>query len=277
MISELTKSDFHKCLGIINEQGQIEARAIIAGINPGRIFVDHTTTPTSGLIWLGNHDGFIFIGDESNAAFNEEINAFIDDVIMPEAKSLGLKWFEAIGNHEKWNATIEKLFTHRQLGSWLQKVYMLKEKNDQHKIEPVLESEYTVHQMTKSLYENKDNSIKNIAFLHEKILAFWSTPDRFFREGNGYCIIYKNDIVSVCFSGFVFENIHCIDIETLEVHQGKKLAQSIAHHFVKNCFENHLVPYWDCMDANKPSVAVAENMGFVNTFNYTGYDFSFEH
>lgn len=275
MISELKQSDFHKCFEIINEQGQLEAKAIITGVNPGRIFVDNLITPKSGLIWLGNNDGFIFIGDESNEKFNKELNAFIDHVITPEAKRIGLKWFEGVGNHQKWNNTIELLFKHRELGSWFQRVYMLKKENYKHEREPVLEQGYTVHKITKPLYENYNNSIKNIEFLHSKILEFWSSPDSFYSEGIGYCIVYNNEIVSVCFSGFVFENIHCIDIETLEVHQGKKLAQIIAHRFVKDCFENNMVPYWDCMEVNKPSIAVAENLGFCNTFNYVGYEFSF--
>ncbi|MGN7479319.1 GNAT family N-acetyltransferase [Solibacillus silvestris] len=275
MISELKQNDFRKCLGLLNEQGQLEAKAIIAGVNPGRIFVDDTVTPDSGLIWLGNNDGFIFIGNESNEQFNKEINNFIDEVIAPEAKEIGLNWFEGVGNHEKWNATIELLFKHREYGSWLQKVYILNKGQYKPESEPMLPEGYTVQKINKSLYENDNGSIKNIEFLHRKILEFWSSPDFFFSKGIGYCIVYKNEIVSVCFSGFAVENIHCIDIETLEAHQGKKLAQTIAHTYVKNCFDNNMVPYWDCMEGNKPSVAVAENLGFQNAFNYIGYEFLF--
>ncbi|MBE1553911.1 RimJ/RimL family protein N-acetyltransferase [Filibacter limicola] len=62
----------------------------------------------------------------------------------------------------------------------------------------------------------------------------------------------------------------------MEEHQGKKLAQKVATTLVKDCLENNLVPYWDCMESNKPSIAVAENIGFRNLFNYIGYDFKFE-
>ncbi|MFJ8519074.1 GNAT family N-acetyltransferase [Lysinibacillus xylanilyticus] len=68
---------------------------------------------------------------------------------------------------------------------------------------------------------------------------------------------------------------HCIDIETLEDHRGNKLAQKSAHYFVKDCLAQDSTPYWDCMDSNKPSIAVAENAGFNNVFNYVGYEFSF--
>lgn len=275
MIAELHKDDFHKCLGILNEQGQLEAKAIVTGINPGRIFVDNVETPKSGLIWLGNNDGFIFIGNEKNDQFNNALNPFIDHVIAPEAMEIGLKYFEGIGNHQKWNKTIEMLFEHRKLGSWLQRVYLFKKENYKDQSVPKIEERYTIHQINKPLYENKNNSIKNIEFLHSKILAFWSSPDCFFRKGIGYCIVHDNEIVGVCFSGFVVDHIHCIDIETLETHQGKKLAQRLAHHFIKDCYENNMVAYWDCMDGNKPSIAVAENVGFFRLFNYVGYEFLF--
>ncbi|AFU13748.1 GNAT family N-acetyltransferase [Bacillus toyonensis] len=276
MISELSKDDFYKCSSLINEQGQVEVKAVIAGMNPGRIFVDNISSPNSGLIWLGNNDGFFFIGSAENEKFNNEINSFIDNVIEPEARKVGLNCFEAIGNHSKWNKTIERIFQHRNLKSWNQRVYTQKKEDYEDHYGPKIEEGYTVLKMSKALYENKGNILKNIEFLQSKILEFWSSPDRFFNEGIGYCIVYDDLIVSVCFSGFVFDNIHCIDIETIEGHQGKKLAQKIAHSFVKDCLENNITPYWDCMELNKPSVAVVENVGFTNVCNYVGYYFLFD-
>ncbi|KOS26651.1 acetyltransferase [Bacillus anthracis] len=275
MISELSKNDFYKCSSLINERGQLEVKAVIAGVNPGRIFVDNISSPNSGLIWLGNNDGFFFIGNAENEEFNKEMKHLIDNVIKPEAKKVGLNCFEGIGNHSKWNKTIERIFQHRNLKSWNQRVYTLRKEDYENHHESKIEQGYTVLKMDKALYEN-NNTFKNIDFLQSKILEFWSSPDHFFNEGIGYCIVYDDLIVSVCFSGFVFENIHCIDIETIEEHQGKKLAQKITHSFVKDCLENNITPYWDCMELNKPSVAVVENVGFINVCNYVGYYFLFD-
>lgn len=128
MISELSKNDFYKCSSLINEQGQVEVKAVIAGMNLGRIFVDNISSPNSGLIWLGNNDGFFFIGSVENEKFNNEINSFIDNVIEPEARKVGLNCFEAIGNHSKWNKTIERIFQHINLKSWNQRVYTQKKR-----------------------------------------------------------------------------------------------------------------------------------------------------
>jgi RimJ/RimL family protein N-acetyltransferase len=275
MIVELEKCDFHKCFGMLNEQGQVEAKAVVAGVNPGRIFVDHIESPTSGLIWLGNNDGFIFIGDERNERFNEGMNSFIDSVIAPDAGRAGINWFEGVGNHPKWEGVIERLFAHRNLGSWLQHVYIMPEEKYNLEMEPILEQGYAVHKITEALYENKDNSIRNIDFLHATIDWSWSSSNHFFSNGIGYCIVYENEIVCICSSSFEFEHVQCIGIETVKAHQGKKLAQTVAHRFVKECIEKGWMPYWDCMDVNKPSSAVAERLGFARVFTYTGYEFSF--
>lgn len=276
MISELKKSEFFKCRYMLYEQGQLEAKAVVEGINPGRIFVDDIESPASGLIWLGNNDGFFFIGDERNEGFNTELNHFIDTVIILEARKVGLTWFEGIGNHNKWDETIIKVFENRNLGSWNQRVYTLQKKDYKGNFELTIEEGYKIVKISKTLFKNSDKSIENIEFLHSKIVEFWSSPERFFNEGFGYGIVCKNKIVSVCFSGFVVDNVHGVDIETLEEHQGKKLAQKVAIAFVKDCLENNLVPYWDCMESNKPSIAVAKSIGFRNVFNYIGYEFKFE-
>lgn len=273
MIRELDRGEFKKCRHLLNPQGQMEAAAVVEGVNPGRIFVDDRMSPTSGIIWLGNNDGFLFIGDEQNELFNQELNSFIDSVIVPEAQQVGLEWFEALGNHDKWYGTIERVFAHRDLGSWNQRVYRLKSSDYDSSSEPKLEEGYEVVKIDADLLGNK--TAINANFLRLKIDEFWSSPEDFINKGIGYCIVHQREVVSVCFSGFVLGNIHCIDIETVKEHQKKKLGQKIAHCLVKDCLNHDQVPYWDCMEVNKPSVAVAERLGFQVTYRYVGYDFAF--
>ncbi len=242
MIFELDKTEFYKCEKLINAVGHLEVKAVIEGNNPGRIFVDHIDSPKTGLIWLGNNDGFFFIGDEGNERFNNNINDFIEKVIFPEANKLGLKNFIAIGNHSRWDKTIERIFEHRHIQLSHQNVYKLRGhyKDD---IELSIKQGYDVFKIDEELYENKNNFIENIGFLNSKILGFWSSPEKFFQKGIGYCIVYQNKIVSLCFSGFVAENAHGIDIETIEEHKGIKLGQNAARSVVKDCVSKGMIPY----------------------------------
>ncbi|MCA0983515.1 GNAT family N-acetyltransferase [Halobacillus yeomjeoni] len=272
MIHELDKAAFHKCEPLINDEGHLEVKAVIEGNNPGRVFVDCIDSPRTGLIWLGNHDGFFFIGDEENEVFNNQINEFLNGVIFPEAKKLGLSNFIAIGNHSKWEGTIEKVFVNREMQVSNQKVYTLSTNYKNNNV-PFIQEDYKVLKIDKEFYINESDVIDNIGFLHSKISEFWSSPEDFFVMGLGYCIVHQNKIVSLCFSSFVAENVHALDIETIEDHRGNKLGQKAAHCVVNEMVREGIIPYWDCDEANKPSNAVAQNMGLQNHLNYLVYIF----
>ena len=90
MIYELEKRDFYKCRDLASTGGNIEEKAIIDGQNPGRVFVDNILTPTTAMIWQGNLDGFIFIGDPKNNMFNGQVKQFIDDNFSSSKKTIPL-------------------------------------------------------------------------------------------------------------------------------------------------------------------------------------------
>jgi hypothetical protein len=272
VISELDKSEHYKCKELLDEEGLLEAKAVIEGEHPGRLFVDDVKEPASGVIWLGSNNGFILIGNEDNEEFNVKLNHFFKSVIKPDAVKVGLTAFELIGYHSKWNKTIKKVFGENVIG-YNQRVYELRKEHYKKKKAPVIEPGYEVIKITSDTYHSP---YENIDFLQSKILEFWPSFDRFLNDGIGYMAVYEHKIVSVCFSGVVAGNVHGIDIETLNHHQGKKLAQKVAHTFVEDCVKNDITPYWDCMEINKPSVSVAENIGFENTFNYIWYSIPIE-
>ncbi|MCC5895556.1 MAG: GNAT family N-acetyltransferase [Alkalibacterium sp.] len=273
MIYELSEPDFFKCKRLLNPEGQVEVKAIISGPNQGRVFVDDLSNPKTGLVWLGNNDGFFFIGDEDNGEFNDYINDFIDTVIKADAQKVDLNWFEGMGNHSGWDRTLDDLFKHRKTSSWKQIVYSLKDKHDLPARPQLIPKTYQLKDITPDLYFNNDYAIHNISYLQSKIDTFWSSPSDFFENGLGYCIVGDNKVVSLCFSSFVYKNTHCIDIETLSSHQNKQLAQFAAYAFVQRCLYENLLPYWDCMESNTVSQKVAEKIGLSHSFSYKGIEF----
>jgi RimJ/RimL family protein N-acetyltransferase len=277
MIVELKEKEFLTCRTLINENqgGNIEVQAIIEGNNPGRIFVDSQERPSTGLVWFGNLDGFCFIGDPINTSFNQDINIFIDQFISPEARKLGLDWFECSGHHPTWDKTLRNTFEQRpRYQTWQQHTYHLQIESYKAEKEPTIKEKYQLKKITKEFY--KTAQLSNQDFLQSIILEYWSSTDAFFEKGLGYGIIHKNEMVSFCYSGFVAGNIHAIGIETSKDHRGEKLAQKVAHAFIQECFEREAIPYWDCMEVNTPSNAVAQKLGFKKGSGYTGYEFFFQ-
>lgn len=272
MIYELKKDQFYRCADLANRSASIESRAIVAGINPGRIFVDNPDVPQTAMIWQGNLDGFMFVGNSNNAAFNEDINPYIDQVIVPQAKELGMNWFECIGDHSSWYSIFEnEIFPDRDLSTWNQFVYTLSPQDYQSVSRSDNDQEYTIERITRELLHSK--TILNLELVESKISEFWDEPSDFFDNGIGFCVMHYNLIVSICMTGFRYRGFHGIDIETIETYRGKKLAQNAVVAFVEYCFMNGFTPYWDCSESNGASNAVAKSLGFQKEFSYKGYEF----
>lgn len=269
MIYELSQTDFRKCRQLLNPSGQVEAKSVIRGTHPGRVFVDDLKEPSTGLIWRKTNDGFYFIGNEQNNQFNNHINEFFDTLGEADVNKL-----EVVGNHEGWDTTLDELFTLRETSSWTQVVYTLKDKHDLPALPQLIRNSYQLKEITPELFFNNTYEIHNIAFLQSKIATFWPSPEDFFDSGIGYCILDGHTIVSLCFSSFVFRQTHCIDIETLNSHQNKQLAQFAAYAFVQRCIYESAVPYWDCLNSDTISQKVARKIGLTQAFTYKGLHFS---
>ena len=186
---------------------------------------------------------------------------------------MDLKWFEGFGHQVGWDRTIREILCEQSYEESNQKVYKLYESAYKTYNEPMIDETYTVLKITK---ENiAAYALLEQSFFVSQITSFWNSVESFFEKGIGYVILHEDQVVSLCFSGFVSGNMHAVNIETILEHRGKNLAKKVAHIFVQECFKQGYVPYWDCMEVNKPSIAIAESLGFTNIFDYIVYEYRF--
>ena len=250
-----------------------EARAIIEGNNPGWLFVDDLNTPSAGLVWAKGMEGFYLIGDANNTKFLDELDIFTEQVLKPRLHDLGMTWLE-IGGDESWNLSIENAYRKRRLKSSQQWVYTLKatkqEPGKQFKAINDRRVERIDRDLLARLFEDNEK------FLLSKLTRFWYSVDAFINTGLGYVFLDGEEIVSLCFSGFVAGNIHVIDIETKVIHRRKGYAESVSQAFVADCINREIQPYWDCMAENIASARLAERLGFRKNRIYTLYSVSLE-
>lgn len=270
MFVELAKSEFDRCQPLMNRHRSIEVNAIISGDHFGRIFVDDRLNPKTGLIWLGDHSGFYLIGDEQNQEFQGWVHRFLEDYITLEALNHNFS-FKFIGQHARWEPVIQQLFQSHHQRACTQQVYKLHSQNYLAETDPRIAESYSVHPITEAQLNGK--TYDNNGYIAKKLLKFWPTVEAFFSQGFGFIVVHNSEVVSICFSAFVFDGVHAIEIETVEEHRGKSLAQKLAHTYVRACLERGIVPYWDCEEMNYPSVAIAEYLGFTKVFSYTKYEF----
>lgn len=272
MVFELYKDKFKNVFKIIDSKwDNIEIKSVLAGNNPGWVFVDSLVNPRTALVWSKGIRGFYFVGDPGNPEFNPYINKCIDDIIRNRAIESGLDCFEFSGDCIEWDGTLEKIFEHRGLEKSHQCVYKLNQnKWEQHK-NSTLDEKFTLRRVDNELLN--DANIRNLEFITAEITKWWDTLEDYMNNTFGYCIIDNDIITSYCLTNFVFENTHTIGIETLEDYKRKGLARVTSEAFIFNCIITGLNPYWDCMYTNNASRSLVEKLEFYLDHVYSLYRF----
>ena len=245
----------------------IEARAVVAGNNPGRIFVDSAENPRSALVFSLGIEGFYLLGDPGNHPFIDALDSFVSGPITTLAAEWNLEWFEVSGGSEEWNPAMEKAFAGRALNRSTQLIYRLPADST----DPTPTRDRDIRRIDAPLLSSPD--LENLGFIQAKIDQFWTSTDAFLTCGIGFCAVHENSVASLCISAFVADRVHVIDIETLESCRRLDLGHRVGSAFVDCCAQSHLRPHWDCMQVNIPSASLAEKLGFAKTTEYALYGF----
>ncbi len=269
MIYELNKNEFPLVMPLSNYYN-IEIPAIISGLNSGKIFADSRTNPQTAMVWT--KDGSFFIGDIDNKNFNTYINEYIDTIIAPMSKKLGIEWFEICSVSEEWSEKIEELFGYRGLDRSNQFVFRMnkihEEKLDLHEVANPIQLEPITMEIFEGPYTNK-------AYFADGILEFWDSLDDFCYNGFGYFIIKENTILSRCTLDFRYNDVCTLGVSTDKNHRKCGYAKRVVSETIKYCIDKGLDPYWDCMEVNKGSIALAESVGLKKDYTYSLYEFKF--
>lgn len=272
MIYELEKTLYSLVTPLLEgELINIEIKSVVQGYNPGCVFVDSIDSPSTAMVWSKAIDGFYFIGSEVNDDFNDSINDYIDRIIAPRAKVLGLKYFEFSGTSKAWDKTINRIFKDRSLDRSIQLTYIHKHL-DTISDDSKLSKELKLVTIDPLFFTN---NISNLDFAKTMILDWWNSIEDFYKFGVGYCLFDGNMIVSCCVSSCVTNDAMGSHTVTLDEYRGKGLAKVLIKEFLKYCRDNDFKPNWDCMDKNTGSKALAESCGFSKVYDYILYDFKF--
>lgn len=267
MIEELSQARYYKIDNLIRNNKFPEVTSVIKKNNPGWVFVDNIDEPKSALIFCKGMGGFYLLGDYTNIQFKNELLSFVERVVYSRLNSIGISWIEISGVSEEWNRIIEEVFLSKNLGKDKQLVYKLKSE-----ISVSVGNIENIMQVDKNTFNLK---ISNIDFLRNEIEQFWGSIENFLNKGIcNYCLV-ENEIVSICYSGLVKDNIHTIGIETLEKHRRKGYGYKVAKMFLNECKIKNIEPHWDCSEDNDGSIFMAEKLGFEKEYEYTCYWYKF--
>ena len=122
-------------------------------------------------------------------------------------------------------------------------------------------------------YELKEADASLLTWITGRIVPsqFWSSPEKFLKNGKGFCLLQDGEVATVAFSAAVSSRQVDIGIETKESHRKKGLAAAVAKQMISYVKSIGKEPVWDCDQANTGSKATAEKVGFEVVAEHSYY------
>lgn len=206
MITELEIHEFYKVKPMMDQCRNLEARAVVNGMNPGFVYVDHETAITATIVWVQGQSGFHIAGDPRSESFITGLETYMINEIEPRLKKLSIDAVEISVENDLWAEALHMIFRQRSLFSDNQYVYKINDFNSDEPISKHLE-DTMIQRLDRDLFES--SKYENRKFLEQKITSFWDSKEKFLQYGIGYMAEHKNKIVGLCFSAFVVDRVTC--------------------------------------------------------------------
>jgi len=271
MVYELNPSQFNTIAHLLEgKRINLEIRAVVEGFNPGWVFVDNVMTPSTAMVWSNGIKGFYFLGDVNSQDFNDSLDTYIKYIIAPRIRKMSLSSFEFSGTSPKWDKKLAQIFKGRSLEISKQFVYKLADKPLPKTVENDFNESYSIKEVNSRLLN--DDSV-NTDLVKESVLEWWGTLKNFNKNGMGYCIVHDKEAVCSCVASSYDGREVQSHIVTKEDYRKKGLATMAVVEFVKESKNRDLNLYWDCMEKNLGSIALAEKIGYKKDYEYTLYEF----
>ena len=260
MIHELDKADYAKVASLFTK---LRTNAAIESIlnykNEARLFVDNIEKPESIFI-LNSWAYYYLAGNSENGDFNSSLFDFLENDYFPECikKKQNID-FAFYPDTDKWCKIVEKMYSHLNLSKSGKTYFDFAENRFNKNWRNNIPKGFTVKRISPELI----NSIKNNGEFVEYINYFWTTADKYFEKGLGYCALNEKEFATICISVFASENEREIGIKTFPDFQRKGLAYVTACAYIEECLKNGLLPIWSCFSENDVSVKLAIKLGYT--------------
>ncbi|MBD8496922.1 GNAT family N-acetyltransferase [Paenibacillus arenosi] len=275
MIYQLDKNDYHKVKPLVRTKEEIDnvsLNGVINGTNLGNIYVDNVEHPQSALVDATGTTCY-FIGDPENESFSNHLKDCIEIQLRASCEELGGTHFIAVVFSEAWEKVLERAIAHRDYEPDYESCFELdREQFEASKRDYAsLSSAYTLKPIDKEIIENDPDDT-----ILEGLEEFWESTDDFLAQGEGYCILQGNEIISYCYSCYVDGNSHEITVETCDEElQNKGLATLVSQAYIEHCLSKGINPKWSTFETNEASVKLADKLGYRYSYKLKTYEFEY--
>lgn len=240
----------------------LAVRTVLAGILPGRIYVDSPASPGSAILIPSNPHRVYVSGEPEPRLLADVIHQLFKESLAESYRCV------VYYGSDTWKPTLEHVLHKQEAGSGLRQFYCLREPSSQ--VPSPLPENITIGLIDDVILG--DTTLGNRDLLLEEICSESPSLEHFFRQKFGFWAQDGHTLVGWCLAEYHYQGRYELGIETIEAYQRKGIATHLAEAVTKHAFAQRATEIgWHCWAANTPSVATALKLGFKKVLDYPVY------
>jgi GNAT superfamily N-acetyltransferase len=233
--------------------------SVLAGILPGRIYVDALDYPTTAILIPANQYR-VYLGGEPS------VHLLSDVIHLVYHPSRAQKyWFMLHYPSEAWTPIIEHVLQGLGMSDSPYQLYRLKEPSTPRS--SPLQDTIVLAPIDQTLVE--DASLVHRDLLIDEIHSESPSLEYFFRQHFGFCALDGRRLVGWCLAEYQYQDHYELGIGTIEAYQRQGIATYLAAAVITRAFAQGATDIgWHCRANNIPSIATALKLGFQKELDY---------
>jgi RimJ/RimL family protein N-acetyltransferase len=233
--------------------------SVLAGVLPGRIYVDDPRHPTRAILIPANQHRLYLGGEPSAQLFTDVVHLLYKPTL---AQSY---WFMTHYPSSAWESAIERVLQGLGTSASLRQYYRLTEPVAP--VAPPLPEAIALAQISQTLVD--DTSLMNRDLLIDEIHSESPSLEYFFRQHFGFCALDGRQIAGWCLAEYHYQSRYELGIGIIEAYRRQGIATHVASAVIKRAFAKGATEIgWDCWASNIASVATALKVGFQKEREY---------
>lgn len=233
--------------------------SVLAGILPGRIYVDDPNNPTAAILVPANQSRIYLGGEPAERLLADIINLLFKPTLAQRY------WFTLHYPSDAWQPVIEHTLQGLGTSTSLRHFYRLTEPSLP--VMPPLKDTIILAQIAPPLLE--DARLANRDRLIDEIHSESPSLDYFFHQHFGYCARDDKKLVGWCLAEYHYQSRYELGIETIQAYQCQGIATHVASAVINQAFATGATEIgWHCWANNTASIATALKLGFRKALEY---------
>ena len=256
MLYEIGKDEYFNVRSVFERLPRTAVVGTLAGLTPGRIYVDDPHNPQAAFIWNAYRFSYL-AGDPSHETFLQGLVDLLDSELLPAARGSHDPSVALYPDSPAWIGVLEpRLRAYHPLRLFRSLHRFDRRSFEQHAVylEP-LAPELTLLPIDAGLCER----FPDLAFAYDLL---WGGVQNFIAHGFGFCILADGELASACDSAFCAEGAAEMGVETKAAYRRQGLARQVTTAFIWESLRRGLEPVWECWWQNEASRLLATRLGF---------------